>query len=131
MFLQNAISKRIHDKNPVKVALIGAGKFGSMFLSQVPSTIGLEVSVIADLKPENAIKACKNVGWNDDLIKKTKFVDQGVEAITETSKPFVLGTWLKNIEPNLPAPIRATFTGFLSSILFNIAFCKNILLPIN
>ena len=52
-------------------------------------------------------------------------------AITETSKPLVLGTWLKNIEPNLPAPIRATFTGFLSSILFNIAFCKNILLPIN
>ena len=81
MFLQNAISKRIHDKNPVKVALIGAGKFGSMFLSQVPSTNGLEVSVIADLKPENAIKACKNVGWSDDLIKKTKFVDQGVEAI--------------------------------------------------
>ena len=62
MFLQNAISKRMHDKNPVKVALIGAGKFGSMFLSQVPSTNGLEVSVIADLKPENAIKACKNVG---------------------------------------------------------------------
>lgn len=81
MFLQNAILKRMHDKNPVKVALIGAGKFGSMFLSQVPSTNGLEVSVIADLKPENAIKACKNVGWNDDLIKKTKFVDQGVEAI--------------------------------------------------
>ena len=81
MFLQNAILKRMDDKNPVKVALIGAGKFGSMFLSQVPSTSGLEVSVIADLKPENAIKACKNVGWSDDLIKKTKFVDQGVEAI--------------------------------------------------
>ena len=74
MFLQNAILKRMDAKNPVKVALIGAGKFGSMFLSQVPSTSGLEVSVIADLKPENAIKACKNVGWSDDLIKKTKFV---------------------------------------------------------
>jgi len=81
MFLQNAISKRIDDQNPVKVALIGAGKFGSMFLSQVPSTNGIEVSVIADLKPENAIKACKNVGWSDDLINKTKFVDQGIEAI--------------------------------------------------
>ena len=82
MFLQNAISKRIDDQNPVKVALIGAGKFGSMFLSQVPSTNGIEVSVIADLKPENAIKACKNVGWSDDLINKTKFVGQGIEAIT-------------------------------------------------
>ena len=81
MFLQNAISKRIDNDNPVKVALIGAGKFGSMFLSQVPTTPGLEVAVIADLKPENAIKACKNVGWSDDLISKTKFVDEATQAI--------------------------------------------------
>ena len=81
MFLQNAISKRINDNNPVKVALIGAGKFGSMFLSQVPSTLGIEVLVIADLKPNNAVKACKNVGWSDDLINKTKFVDRGTDAI--------------------------------------------------
>jgi len=81
MFLQNAISKRIDNDNPVKVALIGAGKFGSMFLSQVPTTQGLEVAVIADLKPENAIKACKNVGWSDDLISKTKFVDEANLAI--------------------------------------------------
>ncbi|MDC0110402.1 Gfo/Idh/MocA family oxidoreductase [Alphaproteobacteria bacterium] len=81
MFLQNAISKRIDNDNPVKVALIGAGKFGSMFLSQVPTTPGLEVSVIADLKPENAIKACKNVGWSDYLISKTKFVDEATQAI--------------------------------------------------
>ena len=81
MFLQNAISKRINDNNPVKVALIGAGKFGSMFLSQVPSTLGIEVLVIADLKPNNAVKACKNVGWSDDLINKTKFVDSGTDAI--------------------------------------------------
>jgi predicted homoserine dehydrogenase-like protein len=81
MFLQNAISKRINDNNPVKVALIGAGKFGSMFLSQVPSTLGIEVLVIADLKPDNAVKACKNVGWSDDLINKTKFVDKGIDAI--------------------------------------------------
>jgi predicted homoserine dehydrogenase-like protein len=39
------------------------------------------VLVIADLKPENAMKACKNVGWSDDLINKTKFVDKGIDAI--------------------------------------------------
>ena len=39
---------------PVRAGLIGAGKFGSMFLSQVPSTPGLEVAVIADLSPERA-----------------------------------------------------------------------------
>jgi predicted homoserine dehydrogenase-like protein len=52
-----------------------------MFLSQVPSTLGIEVLVIADLKPDNAVKACKNVGWSDDLINKTKFVDRGADAI--------------------------------------------------
>ena len=83
MFLQNLISQRIDNNRPVKVALIGAGKFGSMFLSQVPTTPGLEVVIIADLIPDNAKKACKNVGWNEDLISNTEFVDSGIKAITK------------------------------------------------
>jgi len=83
MFLQNLISQRIDNNTPVKVALIGAGKFGSMFLSQVPTTPGLEVVIIADLIPDNAKKACKNVGWNDDLISNAEFVDSGIKAITK------------------------------------------------
>ena len=83
MFLQNLISQRIDNNRPVKVALIGAGKFGSMFLSQVPTTPGLEVVIIADLIPDNAKKACKNVGWSDDLISNAKFVDSGIQAITK------------------------------------------------
>jgi predicted homoserine dehydrogenase-like protein len=43
----------------VQVGLIGAGKFGSMFLNQVPTMPGLEVSVIADLNPERARTACR------------------------------------------------------------------------
>ena len=82
MFLQSLISQRIDNNASVKVALIGAGKFGSMFLSQVPTTPGLEVVIIADLIPDNARKACKNVGWSEDLISNTKFVDSGIEAIT-------------------------------------------------
>ena len=51
---------------PVRVALIGAGKFGSMFLSQVPHTPGLEVSVIIDLDRDRAREACRTVGWDAD-----------------------------------------------------------------
>ena len=36
---------------PVRVGLIGAGKFGSMFLNQVPTTPGLEVAVIGRSGP--------------------------------------------------------------------------------
>ena len=39
---------------PVRVGVIGAGKFGSMFLSQVPSTPGLKVSAVADLSTQRA-----------------------------------------------------------------------------
>jgi len=42
MNLYRLLQERAADK-PVRVGLIGAGKFGSMFLSQVPSTPGLEV----------------------------------------------------------------------------------------
>ena len=48
---------------PVRAGLIGAGKFGSMFLSQVPTIPGLEVAAIADLDPGRAQAACKTVGW--------------------------------------------------------------------
>ena len=84
------ISNRIDNNNPVKVALIGAGKFGSMFLSQVPTTPGLEVVIIADLIPDNARKACKNVGWGEDLISNTKFVDSGFKAITKSEVEVVV-----------------------------------------
>ena len=37
MNLQSMLAARIAADKPVRVGLIGAGKFGSMFLAQVPS----------------------------------------------------------------------------------------------
>ncbi|MBU25628.1 MAG: flagellar biosynthesis protein FlgA [Gammaproteobacteria bacterium] len=73
MYIYDELVQRVD--RPVQVGLIGAGKFGSMFLSQVPTTKGLEVKAIADLDPERAREACRCVGWSTDLIKKTKFLD--------------------------------------------------------
>ena len=81
MYIQNLLSERLSKNNPVKVALIGAGKFGSMFLSQVPTTPGINVIAIADLFPEKARKSCKAVGWNDELISSTKFFESGRDVI--------------------------------------------------
>jgi predicted homoserine dehydrogenase-like protein len=67
--------------SPVRVGLIGAGKFGSMFLSQVPTSPGIMVTAIADLSPQNARAACENVGWSDDLIHSTRFTDNAIEMI--------------------------------------------------
>jgi len=75
--LYSMLQARGAEGKPVRAGLIGAGKFGSMFLSQVPSTPGLEVSVIADLSPERARTACRVVGWDEDRIAATKFVEDG------------------------------------------------------
>jgi predicted homoserine dehydrogenase-like protein len=65
---------------PVRVALIGAGKFGSMFLSQVPHTPGLEVPLIVDLDPERAREACRTVGWDQAKIAATLFTADAARA---------------------------------------------------
>ena len=62
---------------PVRAGLIGSGKFGSMFLSQVPGIAGLEVAAIADLDPARAQRACRNVGWDEDRVAATAFLDDG------------------------------------------------------
>ena len=81
MYIHKELMARAAAGSPVRVGLIGAGKFGSMFLSQVPSTPGLQVSVIADLDPAHARKACKSVGWPDELIEKTSFVDDALRML--------------------------------------------------
>jgi predicted homoserine dehydrogenase-like protein len=72
---------RAEQGKPVRTALIGAGKFGSMFLSQVPTTPGLTVTRIADLDVDRARRACRTVGWDDALIDETRFVDDAMDAI--------------------------------------------------
>ena len=90
MYIQNLLSERLSKNNSVKVALIGAGKFGSMFLSQVPSTPGINVVAIADLFPDKAKNACKTVGWNDELISSTKFFASGKQDIELTEIEVVM-----------------------------------------
>ena len=82
MNLFNLLKQRLAAGKPVRVALIGAGKFGSMFLAQVPHTPGIEVAVIADLDPVRARNACRVVGWDDPRINATDFTDDGTSAIT-------------------------------------------------
>ena len=82
MYLHAELAARAAEGKPVRVCLIGAGKFGSMFLSQVPTTPGLVVTVIADLRPDTAREACRTVGWSADRIAATDFSDDAVRAIS-------------------------------------------------
>jgi predicted homoserine dehydrogenase-like protein len=63
MNLHRKLLEREAAGRPVRVGLIGAGKFGSMFLSQVPTTPGLHLVGIADLSVARARAALARVGW--------------------------------------------------------------------
>lgn len=79
MNLHRLLRQRAEAGRPVRVGLIGAGKFGSMFLNQVPTMPGLEVPVIADLDTERACAACRKVGWDARDLERTRFVASGAE----------------------------------------------------
>ena len=88
MSLQNKLATRAG--KPIGVGLIGAGKFGSMFLSQVPAIAGVEVVVIADLDPERARQACRTVGWEATCISRTRFTDQARDACQDAAVEVVI-----------------------------------------
>ncbi len=83
MNLQSLLAARLEAGRPVRVGLVGAGKFGSMFLAQVPSIAGIEIAVIADLDPDRAKAACKNVGWDASRIARTQFAARGQDACSD------------------------------------------------
>src|SRR3954462_14887266 len=92
MSLHRLLQARHAAGKPVRVALIGAGKFGSMFLAQVPHTPGLEVPLVVDLDPERAREACRTVGWDDARIAATKFTDDGAAATSGNIEVIVEAT---------------------------------------
>src|SRR3984957_13134151 len=83
MNLHRLLHERTAAGRPVRVGLIGAGKFGSMFLNQVPTMTGVEIAVIADLDPERARNACRTVGWDAARIARTRFVATGAETCAD------------------------------------------------
>ena len=90
MNLHRLSQQRAAAGKPVRAGLIGAGKFGSMFLNQVPTMAGLEVPVIADLDPERARAACRKVGWDARRVAHTRFVASGAELCADPEVEIVV-----------------------------------------
>ena len=64
MNLYAKLREREAQGKPLRVGLVGAGKFGAMYLAQVPKTPGLHLVGIADLFPANAKINLQRVGWD-------------------------------------------------------------------
>jgi predicted homoserine dehydrogenase-like protein len=76
---------------PIRIGLIGAGKFGTMFLTQVRRTAGMHLVSLADLDVPRARSQLVSAGWdvaqfaaaslNDALKHRSTFVTDGADAL--------------------------------------------------
>ena len=69
MSLHRQLQQRAAEGRPIRIGLIGAGKFGSMYLSQIPRTPGVHLVGIADLSPETACRNLARVGWDAQRVQ--------------------------------------------------------------
>jgi predicted homoserine dehydrogenase-like protein len=92
MNLHRLLQQRAATHNPVRVGLIGAGKFGSMYLSQIPRTPGIHLLGIADLNPQRAAESLRRVGWRDEQFAAPSFdsaFKHGTTCITDDSAALI------------------------------------------
>ncbi len=78
MSLHRQLQQLAANNQSIKVGLIGAGKFGSMYLSQIPTTPGVQLVGIADLSPSGVKKNLERVGWKDEQ-SNAKSLDDAIK----------------------------------------------------
>lgn len=66
MNLYSLLQKRTAESGPIRVGVIGAGKFSSMFLTQAVDQPGIHVVGVADINVPKAREALERTGWTAD-----------------------------------------------------------------
>src|SRR6185437_17106912 len=88
MNLHRLLQTRAAEGRPVRAVLIGAGKFGSMYLSQARRTPGLQILAVADLAPDRARASLARTGWAADRYAARSLDEaakKGTTHVTENS----------------------------------------------
>jgi predicted homoserine dehydrogenase-like protein len=75
MNLYHLLNLRAESGKPLRVGLIGAGKFGSMFLAQARRMPGVQVTAVAEVAPERALEALRRCGWKDNQFDAASFAE--------------------------------------------------------
>jgi predicted homoserine dehydrogenase-like protein len=84
MNLSAMLQQRSETGRPVRVGLIGAGKFAGMYLAQARHTPGVHIMAIADLSRDRARDGCRRAGWPEE-----QFGAGGFEEARRTGATFV------------------------------------------
>src|SRR5918999_263177 len=89
---------------PLRIGLIGAGKFAAMYIAQVPKTPGVHLVGIADIAPAYAKQNLDRVGW-----KAEQYAASSFEQALKTGQTCLSDDWQKLIaHPAIDIIIEAT-----------------------
>jgi len=88
MNLFTQMQKRAEDGNPVRIGMIGAGKFGTMFLAQALRLKGIHIVGVVDLHPDVAKSNMKLVGWDE-----AAYAAQSLDDAAQSGATFVGDNW--------------------------------------
>lgn len=88
MNLSSLLARRAEAGKPVRVGMIGAGKFGTMFLAQVERQRGIHVVGICDLNPAVARSNLALVNWAPE-----RFEALSLDAAAEAGTTHVGDDW--------------------------------------
>jgi predicted homoserine dehydrogenase-like protein len=89
---------------PLRIGLIGAGKFGAMYLAQVPKTPGVHLAGIADLSPANARTNLQRVGWPPE-----RYAARSLDAALASGLTHVGEDWRALVaDPRIDIVVEAT-----------------------
>ena len=104
MNLHSLLQKREAAGKPLRVGVIGAGKFGAMYIAQVPRTPGVHLVGIADLAPANAKTNLGRTGWKPEW-----YGAASLEAAMKERRTHVTDDWKKLVEhPDVEIIVEAT-----------------------
>jgi predicted homoserine dehydrogenase-like protein len=104
MNLHAKLQQRAEAGKPLRIGLIGAGKFASMYLAQVPKTPGVHVVGIADLAPQNARDNLERVGWQAE-----RYAAKSLDSALANGTTFVGDDWRSLVVcPEIDIVIEAT-----------------------
>jgi predicted homoserine dehydrogenase-like protein len=104
MNLSTMLRERAAAGKPIRIGQVGAGKFGTMFLSQVRLTPGMHLVGLADLMPARAKERLTGVGWPAEQIAAASVGDA-----LKSGKTFVTDNAMAIVEhPEIDVVIEAT-----------------------
>jgi predicted homoserine dehydrogenase-like protein len=75
MNLSHMLKARAAAHKPIRIGQVGAGKFGTMFLSQVRLTTGMHMTALCDLNVSRARERLLGVQWTAEQIAATSIGD--------------------------------------------------------